>query len=214
MLMQPFLGLSSATVRRRAVLGFALAAALTASAGFSVPGYAADPAAEPVQRLGLSLVRLSQSGGTAFAQRCAQLAPVVDQTFDLQAILRTSVGPHWNTMSPAEQSDLMAVFRQYTVASFVANFDKYRGDFGITGVRQAAGDEKVVDSKIGDTQLSYLMRQGAAGWRVIDVLADGTISHVAVQRSDFHSTLMQGGSRALITSLQRKISDLSAGGRA
>ena len=55
------------------------------------------------------------------------------------------------------------------------------------------------------------MRQTPAGWRVVDVLADGTISRVATQRSDFRSTLAHGGGQALVTTLQRKVSDLSGG---
>jgi len=46
-------------------------------------------------------------------------------------------------------------------------------------------------------------------WRVVDVLAGSTISRVATQRSDFRSTLIDGGGPALMASLQRKVSDLS-----
>ena len=202
--------LRSDALDRRTVLRFALLGGLAASAGFAVPARAADAAAEPVQRLGSSLFQVAQSGGLPFSQRFAELAPVVDQTFDLQAILRTSVGPRWETMSPAEQDQLMRVFRKYTVASFVANFDRPKGAFQLRGQRDVGGN-KVVDSTIGDTRLSFVMRQTGAGWRVLDVLADGTISRVATQRSDFHSTLSQGGGQALVATLQRKVSDLSGG---
>jgi len=211
MSVQPFASVQSVALDRRNMLRLALLGGLAASVGFTATARAADAAAEPVQRLGTSLVQLSQSAGRPFAQRFAQFAPVVDQTFDLQAILRTSVGPRWDTMSPAEQADLMRVFRQYTIASFVANFDKPKGAFQITGERDTAGGQKVVDSTIGDTRLSYVLRQTGAGWQVVDVLADGTISRVATQRSDFHSTLAQGGGPALVATLQRKVSDLSGG---
>jgi phospholipid transport system substrate-binding protein len=74
----------------------------------------------------------------------------------------------------------------------------------------------VVSSRItptsGDpTELSYVMRQTPSGWKVVDVLADGSISRVAVQRSDFRSLLTRGGGDALLASLQRKTSDLSGG---
>ena len=156
-------------------------------------------------------MNLKQDGGAPFAQHFAQFAPVADETFDLQQILRFSVGPDWSTISADQQQHLLQVFRQYTVASFVSNFDK-PGDaqFRITGERQAAG-QTIVDTMIGDTKLSFVMRQAAAGWRVVDVLADGTISRVATQRSDFRSALMRGGGPALIASLQRKVSDLSGG---
>jgi phospholipid transport system substrate-binding protein len=46
---------------------------------------------------------------------------------------------------------------------------------------------------------------------VIDVLLDGTISRVAVQRSDFRGLLADGDASALVASLEQKIADLSGG---
>jgi phospholipid transport system substrate-binding protein len=55
------------------------------------------------------------------------------------------------------------------------------------------------------------MQQTSSGWKAADVLSAGSISRVAVQRSDFRRVLSQGGGDALLTSLQRKASDLSGG---
>jgi phospholipid transport system substrate-binding protein len=43
----------------------------------------------------------------------------------------------------------------------------------------------------------------------VDVLADGAISRVAVQRSDFRQLIKQGGAAALAKSLESKSVDLS-----
>ena len=131
---------------------FAFALRASAAAAAAMPARGADAAAEPVALLGSSLVRLMQSGGSPFAQRFAQFVPVVDQTFDLQVILRNSVGTRWDTMSAAEEADLMKAFRQYTGARFVASFDKYNGQqFRSTGTRDVPGGDKVVKTRIGDT---------------------------------------------------------------
>ena len=55
------------------------------------------------------------------------------------------------------------------------------------------------------------MKRMPGEWKAVDVLADGSISRVAVQRSDFRSLLASGGAPALLGSLQRKVSDLSGG---
>jgi ABC-type transporter MlaC component len=55
------------------------------------------------------------------------------------------------------------------------------------------------------------MRHTAASWKAVDVLSDGKISQVAVQRSDFHSLLASGGVPALQAGLQRKVASLSNG---
>jgi phospholipid transport system substrate-binding protein len=54
------------------------------------------------------------------------------------------------------------------------------------------------------------MRQGPGGWQAVDVLETGTISQVAVQRSDFRS-LLEGGADKLIASLKAKVDKLSGG---
>ena len=43
----------------------------------------------------------------------------------------------------------------------------------------------------------------------MDVLMDGSISRVAVQRSDFRSLLSSGGAPALVAGLQHKVANLS-----
>ena len=61
------------------------------------------------------------------------------------------------------------------------------------------------------TRLDYVMRQSAAGWQVVDVLLDGTISRVAVTRSDFRALLGDGNAARLIDSLRGKVAGLAAG---
>ena len=47
-------------------------------------------------------------------------------------------------------------------------------------------------------RLDYVMRDGNGVWRAVDVLLEGSISRVAVQRSDFRRILSSGGSEALL----------------
>ncbi len=80
--------------------------------------------------------------------------------------------------------------------------------------RALANGDLVVTTRIIPTggeahELDYVMRTRSGGWRVVDVLADGSISRVAVQRSDFRRLLAQGGAGALIASLQAKTRDLA-----
>jgi phospholipid transport system substrate-binding protein len=60
------------------------------------------------------------------------------------------------------------------------------------------------------TELDYVMKQTPLGWKVIDVLTGGSISRVAVQRSDFRR-ILSNGVDPLLASLQRKTSHLSDG---
>ena len=54
--------------------------------------------------------------------------------------------------------------------------------------------------------------RGAGGWRAVDVLLDGSISRVAVQRSDFRTSAGRAAMPTpLIASLREKVADLSGG---
>ncbi len=192
-----------------------MAGLLAASVGGKSRAADTDAAA-PIQALDQALLKTMQMGKSAgFAQRYAALGPVVDRSFDLPAILRASVGPRWASLSPAEQQQLGDVFRKFTVCSYVANFNDFSGErIEIVPGSKAVGADQVVQTQIvaaGDTTpIDYVMRRSADGWRAIDVLLNGSISQVAVNRSDWRS-LLASGAGGLVASLQRKISDLSGG---
>ena len=203
-------------MRRRALLALALLAAPAVLAG---PAWAqgSGPAA-PIQRLDDALLQIMRMGRSAsFAQRSAVLTPVVQQVFDLPQILRVSVGLRWSSFSAADRAKLLDVFTRYTVASYVANFDSYNGQhFRILAQSRAVGTDQIVETELvptsGDpTRLDYQMRHTGADWKVVDVLLDGSISRVAVQRSDFRSLLGGGGAERLVTALERKVRNLQSG---
>ncbi len=195
-----------------------------ALAGLLLPGFsrlaaAADPdATAPIAALNRGLLAGMRAGkAVPFTQRFATLAPLVEGAFDIPGILQASVGPRWAALPPAQQSQLLDVFRRFTVASYVANFDSYGGEkLELLPESRNVGADQVVASQIvpangTPTRIDYVMRRTSAGWRAVDVLLNGSISRVAVQRSDFRSLLGSGDATPLIQSLQRKIADLSGG---
>jgi phospholipid transport system substrate-binding protein len=180
----------------------------------------ADPAAiAPIKALCDGLLRVMRAGSaTPFAQRFAILAPVIDQAFDLPAILQVSVGPTWSSLPPDQQAALLTAFRRYTVASYVSSFDNFNGQhFDIQPDTKALpnGDQvvqtRIVSSSGESHELDYVMRREGGTWKAVDVLADGSISRVAVQRSDFRRLVTRGGAQALIDMLDQKTKDLSGG---
>ncbi|HET7881586.1 MAG TPA: ABC transporter substrate-binding protein [Acetobacteraceae bacterium] len=180
----------------------------------------ADPGAvAPIRELCDSLLGVMRAGrSTPFPRRFDMLTPAIEHAFDLAAILQLSVGPSWTSLAAADQNTLLTAFRRYTIANYVNSFDNYNGQrFDIQpNTRPLPNGEQVAQTKIisssGEShELDYVMRQQAAGWKAVDVLADGSISRVAVQRSDFRRLVSSGGARALIDSLNQKTSDLSGG---
>ena len=57
--------------------------------------------------------------------------------------------------------------------------------------------------------LEYVMRRVPAGWHAVDVLTDGSISRVAVQRSHFRGLLSFGGTPAVVAGLEHRVANQS-----
>lgn len=199
-----------------------VAVATAVALAMAAPTSHADPVADgalvaPVQALNDALiVAMRSAGSTTFVARYQALAPVIQRVFDLDAVLAASVGLAWSTIPASQKSELAASFRRYIVASYVDNFNSYAGQsFVVLPQTRAIGPgEAVVQTQIiridkSPVNLDYVMRSSGAGWQVVDVLTDGTISRVAVQRSDFRQLLESGGVPALTAGLDRKFENLS-----
>jgi len=201
---------------RRWVLGMVAGAAVWPALGHAQGAGQAAEAQRPVSELYAGLQSIKRGGG-GFPQKFNLLAPVIDRTFDLDAILRTSVGLRWTSLDAATQRALAGVFRSFTVASWTANFGKEGGEkFEVLQEIRPSGSDLIVASRLvpasGDpVRIDYVVRGGAGGWRIVDVLLNGSISRVAVQRSDFRSLLASGSATPLIDSLRQKVVDLSGG---
>jgi phospholipid transport system substrate-binding protein len=201
---------------RRLLLPSAMAAALIGPrAALAQPG---GDIGQPLTTLYAALESAMRAGHSVpFVQRFDALAPVVDRAFDLDTVLRVSVGMRWDAMDPEVQARLLKAFRRFTVATYVANFDKYDGErFQVLPGSRVSGADRIVRTEMisgnGDrVRLDYLMRDDGGTWRIVDVLLDGSISRVAVQRSDFRKILAGGDADALIARLHRKVADLSEG---
>jgi phospholipid transport system substrate-binding protein len=148
--------------------------------------------------------RLGQSG------RYARLAPVVDRVFDVPFMTRLAVGSAWATLPAAQQQQLTEAFRHYIAATYADRFDSYSGEqLQVTGERPYNADviaeTRIVKSNGETTTLNYLMRQNQGSWQISDVYLDGTISQLAVQRSEFNSILRREGVDGLVMALNRKV---------
>ena len=212
---------------RRGVLTLATTALLAAtipwrSANAESAGGAsatAPPVTMPIEQLDGALLAAMKAGdSTPFAERYRALEPVIEQVFDLDTVLAGSVGFWWSSLPPAQKAALAVAFRRYTVATYVANFDSYDGQsFEVSSaVRDVGNGEVVVQTQLmrrdnSPVVLDYVMRQGPAGWKIVDVLTDGSISQIAVQRADFQKLLASGGVPALAAGLARKVENLSGG---
>src|SRR5580704_13839045 len=108
-------------IGRRGLLGLAIPALVTATSWHTARAATEADATVPIQRLDAALLAVMKTGqGTAFSRRYTSLEPVIEQTFDLDAVLAASIGLVWAGIPSDQKAQLGAAFRRYTVASYAA----------------------------------------------------------------------------------------------
>lgn len=189
----------------------------------AVVAWAAAAASGPtlvVQKLNDGMLAvLKQAEELGYQGRYERLAPILEQAFDLEYMARAAVGRHWGHLSAAEQDNWVGTFKRLTSATYAGRFEKYTGQrFEVVGEEPAANETVLVRTRVIDpgkenVDLDYRLRFTPQGWRVIDVYFNGTVSEVALRRSEYAAVLKREGFVALQASVNRKIGELASGGK-
>jgi phospholipid transport system substrate-binding protein len=197
--------------RRGVVLAGILALAPVAHAGDGAP-------TAVVRRFNDTLLSIMKDGQSlGYAGRFKRLQPVMQETFDIPLMAEKVLGSQWKGLSEADQARWRELFAEFTVANYAANFDAFTGQqFEILGEEASANDTVLVKSVVKspgheDVELTYRLHQAGGGWRIMDVFLKGTVSELALRRSDYSSVLERDGFGGLATVLQSRIADLAAG---
>ncbi len=146
--------------------------------------------------------------------RIEKLEPLMKKCFDLEFMASKTVGGYWRKLSDDEKARWVEIFTRFTNATYAGRFTGFTGEeFVTTGVQKAPGDTRVVLTKIivpdeDNVQLNYRLKMRDGQWKVIDVFLDGTVSELALRRSEYSSALKRDGFPQLVDSVEAKIKDL------
>jgi len=174
--------------------------------------------AESIEALHAALLEVMRDAkGLGYEGRSAQLAPVIPRHFDVEFMARKAVGRHWEKASDEEKQRYLESFGRFMVANYAGRFDGYSGQsFETLGEESARSETLLVRTQLVDptdenVELSYRLREVPEGWKIIDVYMDGTVSELALRRSEFSSVAKREGFDALIETLNAKITKLASG---
>lgn len=177
-----------------------------------------SPAEVVVRRLNATLLDVMKNAQTlGYAGRRDKIAPAVEQAFDVPFMAEKVVGGHWAALPEADRTRWVALFREFLAANYAGRFDRYSGQtFEDLGQEPSAFDTVMVHTRLvnpGDesVDLNYRLHDTPAGWRIVDVILKGTVSELALRRSDYTAVIDRAGFAALETYLREKIVALEAG---
>ncbi len=135
---------------------------------------------------------------------------------DFAEMTRLAAGRTWNTATPEQRDRLVAAFRAMLVRTYANAIDVYRGQTMMVeparvpaSATEATVRNRYVSPGRSPTPVDYLMRKGANGWKIYDIVVDG-ISLVLTYRSQFEEAARNSGVEGLISQLQNKTKAPSA----
>jgi len=178
----------------------------------------ASGAAEVVETLHGALLQAMQQADTqGYQGRYDIIAPVLSKTFDVEFMAEKSVGRHWKRLDTENRELWLDTFERLTTANYAGRFNAYSGQsFETMGEQAAAHGTVVVRTKLvlpddDDVQLNYRLRETADGWQIVDVYLNGTVSELALRRSEYSAVLKREGFDTLVAQLGQKAEDLANG---
>lgn len=179
---------------------------------------AGDGATAVVENLHAALLgAMKDAGQLGYQGRYARIAPAVQQSFDLDFMARFVLGPDGKNLDAADQARWRDAFERITVATYAGRFTGWGGEqFKTLGEEPAAQDtvfvKTVLDRPDGDdVQLTYRLRKTDGGWKIVDVYNKGTVSELALRRSDYSSVLKRDGFEKLLQTVDAKVADYASG---
>lgn len=142
----------------------------------------------------------------------AKLHALIDELlrpkFDLEGASRLILREHWTQATPAQRQRFVAGLYHYLVASYGTAVLEFRYDTVTVLPSGEPADESTARVKtvmrLTDSStyhIDYYMRHSSAGWRILDVIAEG-VSYVRTYRTDFGAEVRANGLDALIKRLE------------
>jgi phospholipid transport system substrate-binding protein len=177
----------------------------------------ATEAVAVVERLHAVLIEvMKEAESLGYQGRYDRLSPALQEFFDLPFMAEKSVGRHWKTTSPEDQKILVQTFVRYSIANYAGRFHGYSGQhFETLGEEPAARGTRLVRTQLIDpndenVKLDYRLRATDGDWKIVDVYLNGTVSELALRRSEYSSLIKREGLEALLAALDERIENLAS----
>ncbi|RJS93956.1 ABC transporter substrate-binding protein [Salinisphaera sp. Q1T1-3] len=193
----------------RLLRGLSAAVVICASVGVWTAA-AAAPARNVVDTLDNTLIATMKQGqDLGFEGRYKKLAPVIDESFDLNRIAKLALGSSWSKLSAAQQKQYQAMFRKDTIATYATRFDSYSDQsFKIKSTGDAPGGRSQVNTVIvsngKEIPINYVLDNDGGQWKIVNVVAKG-VSDLALKRGQYTSSIRDNGPDGFIKQYEKQL---------
>jgi phospholipid transport system substrate-binding protein len=142
-------------------------------------------------------------------ERRAAVRRVVNEIFDFNETSRRSLGPHWNTRTPAEREQFVQLYADLLERSYIGKIEPYSGERIQFIADSIEGDQATVRTRLAtkagtEIPVDYRMHRVAGDrWLTYDVVIEG-VSMIANYRAQFNKIIQASGYPSLVSKLTEK----------
>jgi phospholipid transport system substrate-binding protein len=163
-----------------------------------------------VQAAAEQVLQIVQDGQLAAApsveRRRQEMQRVADRLFDYQEMSRRVLARHWRERTSQEQTEFVAVFKQFLARAYAGRLEGYAGEQIVYLAEHVDGEFASVRSKIvagrgGDVPVDYRLHLVNGRWMVYDVAVSG-VSFVANYRGQFDKAIRTSSYQAMMRDLK------------
>jgi phospholipid transport system substrate-binding protein len=145
------------------------------------------------------------------AQRVAVFRELLNKDFDLADAARFALGPYGRELTPMQQREFMALYRDALAGTYAEQLSQYAGQpFNVTGERRTGG-ETIVSSEVDQpggqhVNIDWQVAQRDGRLVITDVMVDG-VSQKLAQRQEFSGIIQRNGGQpaAVIAALRQQL---------
>ena len=171
-------------------------------------------ATEVVEGLHAELLQsMKNAKELGYAGRFQQLKPVIERSFAIPMLAKSTVRGYWDKFTPTQQEQFIANFRHLTIDTYAQLFDGFDGEsFEILEEKEIARGNRQVNAQLVKADgekisLVYVLTPDANSWQVVNVVAQG-VSDLALKRSQYVGVLKKQGVDAFLTRFNDQIEAL------
>lgn len=153
-----------------------------------------------------------------YVARLTHLVPVIGRHFDIGAMSRMIVGRStWRGWSEDEQQDFVGLMRRFIAATIVGRLDiETDQPTEVREVVEGPSGTMTVRTKSFQSgeaiDVDYRVRETADGWQIVDIVANSTVSEVALRRAEFVGIIRAKGYAGIVAALEQKLEQLERAG--
>lgn len=168
-----------------------------------------DDAARFVKKLGDDAVTALTTPESSEDERRRRYRELLEEGFAVRTIARFVLGRYWRAATPEQQSEYLALFRDFVLESYASQFGGLIGQtFEVLKAQRLGEKDTIVSTEIrtpnrASIRVEYRVRSRRPGHKIIDVVIEG-VSLITTQRAEFRSIINRKGMEGLLEKLRER----------